>query len=60
MSKLLLRLALPGAVLFVAASAQPLRDLAAQRGIRMGAAADPGYFFESAYFTILGSEFSQL
>ena len=61
MSKLLLRLALPGTLLIAAVSAaQPLRDLAAERGIRIGAAADPGYFSESAYFTILGSEFNQL
>jgi len=56
-----LRGALAG-LLFWSASltAQPLRDLAAQRGIHIGAAADPGYFSEAAYSTTLGAEFNQL
>src|SRR5436305_1723801 len=41
-------------------SSQALRDLAAQRGIRIGAAADPSHFGESAYSTTLAREFNQL
>jgi endo-1,4-beta-xylanase len=40
--------------------AQPLRDLAGQRGIRFGAAADPSLFGETAYSNTLAREFSQL
>src|ERR1041384_479646 len=41
--------------------AQPaLRDLAAQRGIHIGAAADPTFFRETAYGDVLGREFNQL
>ena len=47
-------------LVIAAAPAQPLRDLAAQRGIHIGAAADPGYFGETGYFTTLGAEFNQL
>ena len=56
MQKLILLLALT----IAAAPAQPLRDLAAQRGIHVGAAADPTYLAENAYFTTLGAEFNQL
>jgi endo-1,4-beta-xylanase len=40
--------------------AQTLRDLAAQRGIHIGSAADPSFFTESGYNTTLGREFNQL
>jgi endo-1,4-beta-xylanase len=53
--------ALLGAVLSsVPLAAQTLRDLAAQRGIHMGAAADPSFFTEAAYSDTLGSQFNQL
>lgn len=41
-------------------AAQPLRDLADQRGIRFGAAADPSHLGENGYANTLGGEFSQL
>ena len=41
-------------------SAQSLRQLADQRGIRIGAAAAPGYFSESQYRATLSREFDQL
>jgi endo-1,4-beta-xylanase len=41
-------------------SAQPLRQLADQRGIRIGAAAAPTYFSESQYGATLAREFNQL
>jgi endo-1,4-beta-xylanase len=41
-------------------AAQTLRDLADQRGIRIGAAADPSYFNESAYQNTLRQQFNQL
>jgi len=51
-----------GAFLIAAAlcSAQPLRQLADQRGIRFGAAADPSRFSEAAYATTLSREFNQI
>jgi len=48
------------AALAGACAAQPLRDLASQRGIHIGTAADPKYFAETAYFSTLGAEFNQL
>src|SRR6266404_3568612 len=44
----------------VSLTAQPLRQLAGQRGIRIGAAADPGHFSETLYTDTLGREFNQL
>ncbi len=41
------------------ASGQSLRDLADQRGIRIGAAVDPSHFSEAAYSTTLAREFNQ-
>jgi endo-1,4-beta-xylanase len=41
-------------------AAQSLRDLAAQRGIHIGSAADPSYFSEAGYSDTLGREFNQL
>jgi hypothetical protein len=38
--------------------AQPLRDLAAQRLIHIGAAVDPQYFGETAYAATLSREFN--
>jgi endo-1,4-beta-xylanase len=40
--------------------AQTLRDLGDQRGIHIGAAADPSYFSEADYKTTLGRQFNQL
>jgi GH35 family endo-1,4-beta-xylanase len=40
--------------------AQPLRDLAAQRLIQIGAAVDPPYFVETAYTDTLAREFNQV
>jgi endo-1,4-beta-xylanase len=56
MSKLLFAIT----ALLATAAAQPLRDLAAQRGIHIGSAAAPGYFGETSYFSTLGAEFNQL
>jgi endo-1,4-beta-xylanase len=42
------------------ADAQSLRDLADQRGIRIGAAADPSRFNEIAYAGTLSREFNQI
>ncbi|MBS1856043.1 MAG: endo-1,4-beta-xylanase [Acidobacteria bacterium] len=42
-----------------AVPAQPLRDLAAARGIRVGAAVAPGYFSEQPYADTLAREFNQ-
>lgn len=42
-----------------AASGQSLRQLADQRGIRIGAAVDPSHFGETAYATTLSREFNQ-
>lgn len=44
----------------VPSTAQPLRDLADQRGIRIGAAVDPSHFAESAYASTLAREFNQV
>lgn len=44
----------------VSLAAQPLRQLAGQRGIRIGAAADPSHFSETLYADTLGREFNQL
>lgn len=44
----------------LACSAQPLRQLADQRGIRFGAAADPSRFSETAYAATLSREFNQV
>ena len=44
----------------VSLAAQPLRQLAAQRGIRIGAAADPSHFSETLYTDTLSREFNQL
>jgi len=41
-------------------SAQPLRQLTDQRGIRLGAAADPSHLAEMPYADTLAREFSQL
>jgi len=41
-------------------SAQPLRDLAAQRNLRIGAAVDPSHFSEAAYTDTLAREFNQV
>ena len=41
-------------------AAQTLRDLADQRGIHIGSAADPQYLAQSDYATTLGQQFSQL
>jgi endo-1,4-beta-xylanase len=41
-------------------TAQPLRQLTDQRGIRLGAAADPSHFSEALYADTLAREFSQL
>src|ERR1051325_2167622 len=41
-------------------SAQPLRDLADQRGITIGAAVDPSRFTEAAYADTLAREFNQV
>jgi len=41
-------------------SAQPLRQLTDQRGIRLGAAADPAHLTEALYAETLAREFSQL
>jgi endo-1,4-beta-xylanase len=40
--------------------AQPLRQLTDQRGIRLGAAADPSHFSEALYADTLAREFSQI
>ena len=45
----LLRLAACVLALSITLLAQPLRDLAAQRLIHIGAAVDPSYFVETAY-----------
>src|SRR2546430_2074146 len=52
---------LPGICLLgcLSLAADPLRDLAAQRGIRIGAAVDPAHFSETAYSDTLAREFSQ-
>lgn len=42
------------------ATAQTLRDLAAERGIRIGAAVDPSHLNESQYDYTLSREFNQL
>jgi len=42
-----------------AAFPQSLRDLADQRGIKIGAAVDPSHFTESLYATTLAREFNQ-
>jgi endo-1,4-beta-xylanase len=47
-------------LLGMAGSAQTLRDLADQRGIRIGAAVDPSRFVETAYTDTLGREFNQV
>jgi endo-1,4-beta-xylanase len=54
------KLLITTAALAAACAAQPLRDLAAQRSIHIGAAADPTYFKETSYFNTLGAEFNQL
>ena len=41
-------------------TAQPLRQLTDQRGIRLGAAADPSHLTEAPYADTLAREFSQL
>ncbi len=46
--------------LALTAAAQSLRDLADQRGIRIGAAADPSHFTETAYAGTLSREFNQI
>jgi endo-1,4-beta-xylanase len=56
MRKLLLFLTISTAI----APAQTLRDLAAQRGIHVGSAANTTYLSENAYVTTLGTEFNQL
>jgi endo-1,4-beta-xylanase len=43
-----------------AALGQPLRDLGARRGVRVGTAVNPSYFAESAYPATLAREFSQV
>jgi endo-1,4-beta-xylanase len=45
---------------WVSLPAQTLRDLAAQRGIRIGAAADPAHLNETLYAGTLSREFNQL
>jgi endo-1,4-beta-xylanase len=40
--------------------AQPLRSLASQRGIHIGAAADPSHFADPSYTATLAREFNQL
>jgi endo-1,4-beta-xylanase len=42
------------------AFSQALRDLAAERGIRFGAAADPSFFAEGLYADTLAREYSQI
>jgi endo-1,4-beta-xylanase len=42
------------------AFSQGLRDLAAERGIRFGAAADPSFFAEGLYADTLAREYSQI
>ncbi len=54
------KLVAPAIVCWTALAAQPLRDLADQRGIRFGAAANPAHLSETAYSNTLGGEFSQL
>jgi endo-1,4-beta-xylanase len=44
----------------VSLAAQPLRQLAGQRGIHIGAATDPSHFSETLYAGTLGREFNQL
>src|SRR5713101_5550048 len=44
----------------VSLAAQPLRQVAGQRGVRIGAAADPSHFSETPYADTLGREFNQL
>ena len=44
----------------VALTAQPLRQLAGQRGIRIGTAVDPSHFSETLYAGTLAREFSQI
>src|SRR5579871_289298 len=41
-------------------TAQSLRQLADQRGIKIGSAVDPSHFGESQYTTTLSREFSQV
>jgi len=48
------------AVSVIALAAQPLRQLTDQRGIKLGAAADPSHLTEAAYADTLAREFSQL
>src|ERR1039458_1324200 len=55
----LLRLAACVLALSITLLAQPLRDLAAQRLIHIGAAVDPSHFVETAYTDTLAREFSQ-
>jgi endo-1,4-beta-xylanase len=42
-----------------AAFGQPLRDLGARRGVRIGTAVDPSFFTETAYTATLAREYSQ-
>src|ERR1019366_7113308 len=56
----LLRLAACVLALSITLLAQPLRDLAAQRLIHIGAAVDPSYFVETAYTDTLAREFNQV
>ena len=55
-----LRVAACVLALSTALLAQPLRDLAAQRLIHIGAAVDPQYFGETAYAATLSREFNQV
>ena len=55
-----MRLLLAALMLVSGTAAQSLRELADQRGIRIGAAADPSHFNETAYADTLGREFSQI
>jgi endo-1,4-beta-xylanase len=52
----------PALALLLAAAAwgQPLRDLAAQRGVLIGAAVNPDYFAEAPYAATLAGEFTQV
>src|SRR5215471_6865334 len=47
-------------VWYVPAIAQPLRNLSGERGIHIGAAADPAHFGDPLYTTTLAREFDQL
>jgi endo-1,4-beta-xylanase len=58
MIRVLVGLALLG--VSFSALAQPLRDLAAQRNIHVGAAVDPSHFAETAYADTLAREFNQV